>query len=223
MSALRASRLRAGKATLPPSSVPEGTRRRILEVALQLFANRGFHGTSVRDMAKALNLQPSALYAHFPSKDHVLAELVRVGHEVHASALRAALLDAGADPVDQLCALIRVHTVLHATYPHLAVVVNEEIYSLSAELAAPALAIREEARALVLQVVERGVALGHFSLPDKGATLAALSAMGVRIPYWYEPSEQLPVDALADVHVELSLRLLRGPREGPIAGPAEGA
>jgi AcrR family transcriptional regulator len=210
--------MRARKASLPLSSVPDGTRRRILEVALQLFASEGFHGTSVRDMAKALDLQPSALYAHFPSKDHVLAELVRVGHEEHASALRAALLSAGDDPVEQICALVRAHTVVHATYPHLAVVVNEEIYALSTELAAPALAIRAEAMELLHQVVERGVAAGRFSLPDKAATASALSAIGVRIPYWYEPSEELSIDALADVHVELSLRMLLGPSRRPAGG-----
>ena len=188
--------------------MPDGTRRRILEVALRLFASEGFHGTSVRDMAKALDLGPSALYSHFPSKDHVLAELARVGHEVHAAALRAALLDAGDDPVAQIRALVRAHTVVHATYSHLAVVVNEEIYALSTELAAPALAIRAQSAALLREVVERGVALGRFSLPDAAATTAALAAIGVRIPYWYEPSEALPVEALADVHVELSLRML---------------
>lgn len=212
MSSLRASRLRASKATLPASSVPDGTRRRILEVALRFFASEGFHGTSVRDMAKELDLQPSALYSHFPSKDHVLAELVRVGHEVHASALRAALLDAGDDPIEQICALARAHTIVHATYPHLAVVVNEEIFALTAELAAPAMSIRAQSMALVREVLERGVAMGRFSLPDEAATAAALSAIGVRIPYWYEPSEALSIEALADVHVELSLRMLRAYR-----------
>ncbi|MDC0745365.1 TetR/AcrR family transcriptional regulator [Polyangium mundeleinium] len=212
MSSLRASRLRAATATLPPSSVPEGPRRRILEVALQLFASEGFHGTSVRDIAKPLELQPSALYAHFPSKEHVLAELVRVGHEVHAVTLQAALRDAGDDPLEQICALVRAHTLLHATYPHLSVVVNEEIYALTADLAAPALAIRAQSLALVREVLVRGVAMGRFSVPDEVATAAALSAIGVRLPYWYAPSEALSLDELADVHVELSLRMLRAYR-----------
>ena len=43
-----------GQAVLPPGVVPEGTRRRILEAALQLFASQGFHGVSVRDLARGL-------------------------------------------------------------------------------------------------------------------------------------------------------------------------
>jgi len=217
MPSLRDARLRAGRAVLPPYSGLEGTRRRILEAALQLFASRGFHGTSVRDIAKALELQPSALYAHFPSKDQLLVELVRVGHEVHASTLRAALLDAGDHPVERLCALVRAHTVLHATHPHLSVVVNEEMFALDAELASGALAMREEAKALLLGVVEQGAAEGHFSLLDRRATTAALAAMGTRIPYWYEPSDELPIEALAELHVELSLRMLGCSGRGRIA------
>jgi len=184
-------------------------------VALQLFASEGFHGTSIRGIAKALGLQPSALYTHFPSKELVLSELVRVGHEAHAVTLREALRDAGDDPVEQLRALVRTHTVLHATYPHLAVVVNEEIYALTTELAAPALAFRAQASALLLQVIEKGMAMGRFSPPNKVAAAAAIAAMGLRIPYWYEASEGLPIDALADAHVELSLRMLGASTRSP--------
>jgi AcrR family transcriptional regulator len=208
MSSLRDSRLRAATVILPPSSVPDGTRRRILEVALQFFASSGFHGTSIRDIARVLEIQASALYTHFPSKEHILAELVRLGHEVHATTLQGALRGAGADPVDQVKALVRAHTVLHAAYPHLAVVVNEEIHALPPDLAAPALAVRAQSSALLREVLEKGIALGRFSPPNPAATAAAIAAIGLRIPYWYDPSSGLNIDALASVHVELSLRML---------------
>jgi AcrR family transcriptional regulator len=208
MSSLRDSRLRSAKALLPPSSVPDGTRRRILEAALQFFASAGFHGTSIRDIARVLELQASALYVHFPSKEHVLSELVRLGHEVHAATLQEAFRGAGTDPVSQVVALVRAHTILHATYPHLAVVVNEEIHALPPDLAAPSLAVRARSSALLVEVLEKGIALGRFSPPNKAATAAAISAIGLRLPYWYDASSGLGIDALADIHVELSLRML---------------
>lgn len=208
MSSLRDSRLRSAQATLPPSSVPDGTRRRILEVALQFFASAGFHGTSIRDIARVLEIQASALYAHFPSKEHVLSELVRLGHEVHAATLQEAFRGAGADPLRQVTALVRAHTILHATYPHLAVVVNEEIHALPPDLAAPALALRARSSALLVEVLKKGIAEGRFSPPDTAATAAAISAMGLRLPYWYDASTGPSINALADIHVELSLRML---------------
>ncbi|XXF78686.1 TetR/AcrR family transcriptional regulator [Myxococcaceae bacterium GXIMD 01537] len=204
------SRLSALKPHLPPAVTQDGTRRRILEVALQLFASRGFHDASIRDLAQALGLRPSALYAHFPSKEHVLAELVLVGHEALHTALASALEGAGPEPAAQVAALVRTHARLHATYPQLAVVVNEEIHALTPELAAPALALRDRSAALLREAIERGMAQGVFTPPHPRATAAAISTMGLRLPYWYEPSDALDVDALADVHAELALRMLMG-------------
>ncbi|MCP3062603.1 TetR/AcrR family transcriptional regulator [Myxococcus sp. K38C18041901] len=204
------SRLRAHPASLPPSAPSDGTRRRILETALQLFANRGYHDTSIRDLAKVLELQPSALYAHFSSKEHVLAELVRIGHEAHHDALQSALKSSGPEPAEQIRALVRAHTRTHALHPQLAVVVNEELYALTPELAAPAVVLRDKSAALLAEVIERGVAQRSFSPPHPRVAAAAISAMGVRLPYWYEPGSALDVDTLADLHAELALRMLGG-------------
>jgi AcrR family transcriptional regulator len=53
------------------------TAQRILEVALELFSEQGFEGTSLREVAERLNLTTPALYYHFSSKDHLLISLVR--------------------------------------------------------------------------------------------------------------------------------------------------
>jgi AcrR family transcriptional regulator len=196
------------RVTLPAAALPEGTRRRILEAALQLFASKGFHGVSVRELAKELKLQPSALYAHLPSKEHILAELARLGHELHQTALRTALLSAGAEPAEQLRALVRANATLHATHPQLAIVANEELHALPYELAAPALELRQQSSALLLDVIGRGVALGRFSCPSPLVTAAAIGAMGLRIPYWYQPTAGLAIDTLADLQAELALRML---------------
>ncbi|NVJ21673.1 MULTISPECIES: TetR/AcrR family transcriptional regulator [Myxococcus] len=208
MSTPTLSRLRAQPASLPPSAPSDGTRRRILETALQLFASRGYHDTSIRDLAKVLELQPSALYAHFASKEHVLAELVRIGHEAHHEALQTAMKESAPEPRQQVQALVRAHTRTHAMHPQLAVVVNEELYALTPELAAPAVALRDKSAALLAEVIERGVAQEVFSPPHPRITAAAISAMGVRLPYWYDPASALDVETLADVHAELALRML---------------
>lgn len=202
------SSVRRQPSALPAGAVPDGTPRRILEAALRLFARVGFHGTSVRDLAKQCRLQPGALYAHFPSKDHILAELTRLGHEVHQAAVRAELLRAGDDPREQLRAFVRAHATMHATHPLLAMVANEELYALPKELAAPALALRKQSVVLLIDILDRGVTAGWFKCRNLLVTAAALGAIGLRIPYWYEPGGGLAVAALADMHAELALRMV---------------
>ena len=60
--------------------MPDGdqrTSRRILQVALELFNERGYEGTPLRDVAERLGITTAALYYHFKSKDHILLNLAR--------------------------------------------------------------------------------------------------------------------------------------------------
>jgi AcrR family transcriptional regulator len=52
------------------------TRTRILDAARALFADRGYGGTSMRDLAEALGMTKAALYYHFPGKAQILLALV---------------------------------------------------------------------------------------------------------------------------------------------------
>ena len=52
------------------------TRERILEVALELFHERGYAGTSIRDIADRMKFTKAAVYYHFSSKESLLAELL---------------------------------------------------------------------------------------------------------------------------------------------------
>jgi AcrR family transcriptional regulator len=53
-----------------------GTRQRALDVALELFAEQGYEGTSLREIADRLGVTKAALYYHFASKEALLAGIV---------------------------------------------------------------------------------------------------------------------------------------------------
>ena len=127
---------------LPHGAMRDGTAGRILAAGLQLFARNGYHGTSIRLIGEAIELKPPNLYAYFKSKEHLLAELVRVGHEEHLAQLRRAVIAAGGAPIDQIRELVRAHVRTHAEYPMLASVANSEMHALSPDLVAPSLVLR---------------------------------------------------------------------------------
>ncbi len=204
---------------LPGELAGGGPRGKILQAALRLFAQKGFHGSSIREIVQHVDLQASAVYAHFASKEHVLAELARAGHETHMQALQAALLESGTDPVEQLRGYVRANALFHLEYPHVAKVVNAEMHALSAELVAPALALRGQSSQLLLQILERGARTGRFSLVASSdepaafaralyATAGAIGAMALRLPYWFPTDGSFDADELARGHVDLALRMV---------------
>ena len=60
----------------------EGTKERILETALELFAQNGYLGTSMNDIAKQLGFTKAALYKHYTSKQEILDRLVERMNEM---------------------------------------------------------------------------------------------------------------------------------------------
>ncbi len=199
------ARLRVDVPALPHTPSVTETQRVVLLAAIALFARDGYHATSTRDLATALGWPVGALYQHFPSKAHILAELVRTGHEAHHAALASALLESGSDPVDQLRALVRAHARFHCEYAMAAVVAHDEMHGLPSELAASSLAILALSKKLLTDVVARGAALGRFHPPDPFVTAAAIGAMGMRIAHWYAGE---PPERIAEIHAELALRMV---------------
>jgi AcrR family transcriptional regulator len=206
-----ARRLRADLAELPPDDADDGTRTRLLQAALALFAEYGYYGTSIRSLGDAAGLSSAALYTFFPSKEHVLAELVRLGHEEHLRRVRLGLLECGNEPEEQLVAMVRAHVMAHADYPMLALVADTELHALSADLAAPALALRAQAEQLVADVVMRGIERGVFAVADPVLAIMAIGGMGVRVAHWFCDGEGYTAEVVADTYAGYALRILGAP------------
>src|SRR3989442_15658210 len=102
-------------ATLAPAT-PKGdavASDRILRAATGLFCERGYHGTSVRTLARVLRLETASLYYHFPSKQEILfAILDRTLDDLLDGLRRAGAAAAGAE--QRLRAAGRHHGLFHA-------------------------------------------------------------------------------------------------------------
>lgn len=194
--------------SLPARFEATGTRLRLYEAALRLFAERGYHAVSVRDLVKELDLRASSFYAHVPSKQHLLEDLIRVGHEEHRDALGTALAGAGDDPAEQISALMRAHVLFHCAHPLLGRLCNRELGSLEGERRAETLGVRVDAERLFDEVIERGQRLGVFAPVDPLLAVAAIGAMGIRVAEWWHPGLDVSADDVAEAYAGFALRLL---------------
>jgi len=192
---------------LPARASSDGTHRRIQAAALELFADRGYHGVSMRELAAATGIQASSLYAHVPSKEHLLLELILLGHEEHRERLRTALIESGDDPAEQLATCVRAHVRFHVDFPMLATVANNELRSLGEAAQRQVLLVRDDAERTILGLVERGCRLGVFDVADPFLATAAIGGMGIRAAAWFRRGTHT-ADEVVDAYAEFALRIV---------------
>jgi AcrR family transcriptional regulator len=183
---------------VPPAGVGRPGARRLLEAAVAAFAERGYHGVSVRDLTGTVGIKAGSFYSHFSSKEQLLAELMVLGHEAHQAQVRDAILGAGADPKAQLREAVRANVSFHATWPLLTIVCNSELHALAPGNRERVVSLRHDAGVLVAAVIERGNASGVFSCDDTWLALSAIAGMGVRVAWWYRQPAALDADSPLD-------------------------
>ena len=83
----------------------EETRRRVVEVAAEAFAQRGYDGTSLNDVIRASGLTKGGFYFHFPSKEALAREVLAVKREQWRQEVLAGLEQVGS-ALEQLVALV---------------------------------------------------------------------------------------------------------------------
>ncbi|MBI2701164.1 MAG: TetR family transcriptional regulator [Mycobacterium sp.] len=83
----------------PVKRRPKDRKQQILEQAVGLFTERGFHSVKLEDIAEAAGVTARALYRHYDNKQALLAEVIRAGQDQYQSARR--LTDGQAEPEPQ--------------------------------------------------------------------------------------------------------------------------
>jgi TetR/AcrR family fatty acid metabolism transcriptional regulator len=99
---------RAHRAQRPEPENGPGKRDRILEGAVEAFAAKGFHRTTVRDVAQAAGVADGTIYLYFGSKNEILATIFETALERFWERGRA-FLEQDEDPLGQLDRLVHLH------------------------------------------------------------------------------------------------------------------
>ena len=190
--------------------IESGARRReIDEVASGLFHANGYSATSVRDIAKALDIQAASMYAHVASKEELLWAIVdRAAAAFEHAADRAAAETAGADAVERLAALVEAHVEVVTAEPQRSSVFVTEWRHLTGERRAGIAARRDAYETRFRDTIQDGVAGGAFRATDPSIAATFILTALNGIATWYRPDGRLSADRIADHYVELALRSL---------------
>jgi AcrR family transcriptional regulator len=189
--------------------VAQTTSERVQAAALTLFAERGYHGTGIRQLADAAGLSSASLYHYMGTKEELLVAIMRSSL---TELLEAARDVAGiADPGERLVALVRLHVRTHATAPEQTRVVDDEVNALSTEARAEVVALRDRYEALWQSALDEGVARGDFRIGSVAVARRAILEMCSGVARWWTPDGELDLEELQREYAGLARRLVGAP------------
>jgi TetR/AcrR family transcriptional regulator, cholesterol catabolism regulator len=195
----------------PTAVAARGNRAAIRTAALEAFGSRGFHGASMRDVAQRAGTSLSNLYNYFPSKSHLLAEVLRHANAELAARLSRAVAEAGDDASSRMREAVRAYIGFVVDHQLAMLVSTAEVRYLRGEDRERLVAERDRTQAIFTEIVERGVVSGEFRTPHPADAPRAILSMVNAVAAWYRVDGRLSRGQLAEQHARYALALLEAP------------
>ena len=194
--------------------VAASTERRILEAATVLFYEKGYHATTMREVAAEVGIKAGSLYNHYLSKEELLFRIAEgVMQELLAAGREA--VAGSSEPRAQLSALVRAHVVYHAKQRFRAKVADDQLNALGPERRAAVVEVRDAYERLWRDVLDAGREAHGWVVPDTPVVTFAITTMCTSVDVWYRENGRLTPSDVADVYEELVLGALeRRPQVG---------
>jgi len=173
------------------------TKDDVIEAAGRLFARKGYHGTSMRDLGRELGLLGSSLYSHVGGKQELLVEVVERGAALFQEAIAAAGPDAGTG-AERLRALVAGHLRVVIDHRDEVRTFLEETRSLDPSTRRRILAARDRYEAAVRDIIAAGAADGSFRA-DAAPVLDGIFVLSIlnAVERWYDASGPIGPEELA--------------------------
>lgn len=200
-----ASRAGTQQSPIEPTSTGHSREDQLLDIARRLFANRGFHATSLRDIAEEAKITKAALYYHFPNKDELYERVV-------IQSLDALVQMVAADVARAKTPTDRVRAFMHSSAhfldehrEHWLAGANAFREAGQTERRGVALHLRDTYEKLLRRCVSEGIEAGEFREVDAAMTTRFLLSGLNYVTRWHSPSGKLTVKEVMGQFVDMAL------------------
>lgn len=167
--------------------IPPGPRELILDAATTLFGEKGYAGTTMRDIAGAVGILPGSLYAHIESKEALLLEVAETGFDRFLS-LASEMADSDDPPDVRLRRAIVDHVSYVASSRERTLVVLHQWRYLTGQNYERIIEKRRRYERSFARLVKEGVDAGLFNhdLDQRVVVFTILGALNW-VPEWFSP------------------------------------
>jgi AcrR family transcriptional regulator len=182
----------------------------VRDAALSLFAKRGYHGTTMSEIATALGVKVPTLYHHISSKQDLLAEIIVETTDAVWDDFQNVV--AGVDDIgERLKYAIRAYAFRHATHWRQALVVNHDVFNLEEPTLSIVLDARHRHEHAVRGLINEGIESGTFHVESSLMASFAMLEMSVSVARWFHDGGQLRADQVAEQYSQFALRMVMSP------------
>jgi len=180
------------------------TRDEILKAAVQIFGQKGFHATSMQDIAEAVHLQKASLYHHISSKQEILVEALDQALDLLIGNMQAVMkLDLPAN--EKLRQAMQVYLKTLVDHRDLASVLLLEHRSLEPEYRSRHIPRRDRFEQLWRDLIQEGLNEGVFCCMDPAFSSRALLGVMNWTITWYRPGGALSAEMISQQYADLFL------------------
>ncbi|MEO8631976.1 MAG: TetR/AcrR family transcriptional regulator [Chloroflexota bacterium] len=181
----------------------------ILTAAARIFREKGYHGTSVQDIAEAVGLLKGSLYHYIRSKEQLLARLFE-GSLGDAITELETIAARSATPTERLRDMVRVYVMSVTANLDAVGIYLREWRSLPAPDLARVRTRRRAMRRLFEDVIAEGIKRRELSVSDPKIAALAIIGMCNWTYEWYRPRGRLTAAALADELADRAVASVKG-------------
>jgi len=186
----------------------------IMTKAGELFYERGYGATSIRDIAEAVGISSSTMYHHFTNKQEVLFAIVSNFMSDFVEATVPGLRDRTRTPTERIRDCVRTHLRFSEERRPELLVGNPIRYALNAEQQRTGIGFQQTYHDAVREVIEEGCATGEFQVEDIDVTTMAVLDMLNGVREWFRRPGRLTLDEIIGRYQKLVLGLLVNRRLG---------
>lgn len=195
----------------PPERRSGTGRELIVNAAISVFFDHGYHGTTLREIAGRAGVAPSAPYHYFSSKQDLFVDIIESFMSQSVSTIRQAVADAGVAPAQQLMAAAYAHVYRNATNVSLSFITNSEIRSLEPDNRSRHVKHRDQIQSEFDRILEDGKRQNEFDVKYPKDASRAIVTMCTAVASWYSPNGPLAPEEVALRYGEFALKLVGAP------------
>lgn len=189
-------------------AVAEQTKKtddRIVEIATLLFYEKGYHATTMRQIAAGVKIQAGSLYNHFASKQDLL---MQISYGTTRALYKGAedRVAGASTPDERLRAFVEWHVEFHARERLAARIADEQLHALEPPNRKKVMKMRDRHEQLLRQILDEGIEDAGWSVDDRAVIAFAIGTMCTQVDSWYKEGGRLSPAEIGEIFADFILR-----------------